>query len=69
MSFIVARVAPPSGAQPQASEHPPVPRTVTLACKGWELEQRRSKRGRSGKTSDPAHAAGRIARDKLVPFS
>jgi hypothetical protein len=24
MSFIVARVAPPSGAQPQASEHPPV---------------------------------------------
>lgn len=35
----------------------PVPRTVTLACKGWELEQRRPKRGRPGKTSDTAHAA------------
>ena len=35
----------------------PVPRTVTLACKGWELEQRRPKRDRPGKTSDSAHAA------------
>ena len=34
----------------------PVPRTVTLACKGWELEQRRPKRGRLGKTGDTAHA-------------
>jgi hypothetical protein len=25
----------------------PVPRTVTLACKGWEMEQRQSKPGRS----------------------
>ena len=33
-----------------------VPRTVTLACKGWELEQRRPKRGRPGKTSDTARA-------------
>src|SRR5471032_673550 len=35
----------------------PVPRTVTLACKGWELEQRRPKRARPGKTRDSAHAA------------
>ena len=35
----------------------PVPRTVTLACKGWELEQRRAKQGRPGKTGDTAHAA------------
>jgi len=35
----------------------PVPRTVMLACKGWELEQVRAKRGRAGKTSDTAHAA------------
>ena len=34
----------------------PVPRTVTLACKGWELEQRRPKRGRPGKASATAHA-------------
>ena len=34
----------------------PVPRTVTLACKGWELEQRRPKRGRPGKTSDTVRA-------------
>ena len=35
----------------------PVPRTVTLACKGWELEQGRANRGRAGKTNDTAHAA------------
>jgi hypothetical protein len=35
----------------------PVPRTVTLACKGWELEQDRAKRGRAGRTSDSAHSA------------
>jgi hypothetical protein len=35
----------------------PVPRTVTLACKGWELEQGRAKRGRAGKTSDTVQSA------------
>ena len=34
----------------------PVPRTVMLACKGWELEQRRPKRGRPGKANATAHA-------------
>lgn len=35
----------------------PVPRTITLACKGWETEQGASKRGRAGKTSASAQAA------------
>lgn len=34
----------------------PVPRTVTLACKGWEMEQERSKRGRSREKSDATHS-------------
>jgi len=32
----------------------PVPRTVTLACKGWEMEQDRPKRGRARETGDAA---------------
>ena len=39
----------------------PVPRTVILACKGWEVEQGRAKRGRAGKTGDTARSA-KIAR-------
>jgi DNA-binding XRE family transcriptional regulator len=35
----------------------PVPRTVTLACKGWELEQNQAKRGRAVKSSAIAHSA------------
>src|ERR1035437_800438 len=35
----------------------PVPRTVTLACKGWELEQRRPNRGRVKKMGDATRSA------------
>ena len=34
----------------------PVPRTVTLACKGWEMEQDRPKRGRARETGDAARS-------------
>ena len=37
----------------------PVPRTVTLACKGWELEQGRQKHGRASETGNAAHSAQR----------
>ncbi len=37
----------------------PVPRTVTLACKGWELEQGRPKRDRASEMSNAARCAQR----------
>ena len=35
----------------------PVPRTVTLACKGWEIEQGRPNRGRVKKMGDATRSA------------
>lgn len=35
----------------------PVPRTVSLACKGWETEQCRPKSGRVKKSHDPTRSA------------
>jgi len=35
----------------------PVPRTVMLACKGWEIEQGRPKRGRVEETGDSTRSA------------
>jgi len=34
----------------------PVPRTVTLASKGWEMEQDRPKRGRARESEDAARS-------------
>ncbi|MFA4970696.1 MAG: hypothetical protein WC540_13815 [Sulfuritalea sp.] len=37
----------------------PVPRTVTLACKGWEMEQSRPKRGRARIARDTTSSSAR----------